>query len=96
MHMSSSHAKILGLVGIIISVSSLILTIHPFFKSAGMISLTRDVAWHAIATSDVNSMRQWIDVLASSWAHSLMPIPILAILLLLYSSLLLSVGLRKG
>jgi hypothetical protein len=47
--MSSSHAKILGLFGIIISVSSLILTVYLFLKSAVMISLTRDVARRAIA-----------------------------------------------
>lgn len=75
----------------VVSILSLILSVYLFLKSAVMISMTRDVAFNAIATSDAGSMRQWIDILASSWSHSLAPIPVLATLLLLYSLLLLSV-----
>jgi hypothetical protein len=87
--MDESLLKFLGVLGVAVSVLSFMLAIYLFLKSAVLISLTRDIAFNAIVTSDAGSMRQWIDTLASSWSHSLIPIPILAALLLLYSLLLL-------
>jgi hypothetical protein len=71
-----------------VSVLSFALAIYLFLNSAVLIPLTRDIAFNAIATSDAGSVRQWIDTLAPSWSHSLIPIPILAALFLLCSLLL--------
>jgi len=54
----SSYAKILGFVGIAISVLSLVLTVYLYFKQAGLISLTRDIAGEAIDRSYKYSMMQ--------------------------------------
>jgi len=92
----NNRYRALGLIGIIISVLSFMLTVYLFLKSAVTISLTRDIAGETIATSNIQSMMQWIDTLGSSWIHSLIPIPILATILLLYSLLLLSIEPRRS
>jgi flagellar biosynthesis protein FlhB len=92
MNSSLSYAKILGFVGIIISIVSLMATIYLYLRQATLMSLTRDIAGAAIDRSDKQSMMEWINTLASSWSHSLMPIPILATILLLYSTILLELS----
>jgi uncharacterized membrane protein YhaH (DUF805 family) len=92
----SPPAKILGFVGIVISILSLMATLYLYGREATLISLTRDVAGAAIAESDTYSMMRWIDTLASSWSCSFILIPVLAIILLVYSVLLIVFCGRKA
>jgi hypothetical protein len=62
--MDESLLKILGVLGVAVSVLSFALAIYLFLNSAVLIPLTRDIAFNAVVTSDAGSMRRWIDTFA--------------------------------
>ena len=87
--------KIIGLVGVVIGVASLILSAYLFIREATVISLTRDIIGIALANCSAGSKEllvNWVDALAYMWSSSLLAVPVLSLILLLFSVIVLIEG----